>query len=223
MGRISFVLLITACVQVTSSHVFAQRQLVNTAPAQGQLDDTSAATPGGTTEGIGGLTTQGIDAGNTSSETGGTPGANAAQEFIGGSDPEGFVGAGRESTTNSAVNRFFREIVGGEIPTGGTQDSSTAAPRRVPITLRLGFKAPTPRAAAAMAGAAGTSLQRFLSARPDLGGVSTSMDDTGVVTLVGSVSESSTRRLAANLIRIQPGVKRIRNRIEVVESDPAVD
>jgi hypothetical protein len=213
MGRISFFLLMTSCVLFTSNHSFAQRQ----------ADDTASATTGGTTEGLGGLTTEGIAAGNTGSDTGGTPGANAVQEFIGGANTEGFVGGARESTTNSAVDRFFREIVGGEVPTGGTQESSSGSPRRVPVTLRLGFNAPAPRAAVAMAGVSGISLQRFFSARPDLQGISVSMDDAGMATLVGPVSESSTRRLASNLIRMQPGVKRIRNLIEVVETGSTVN
>ena len=180
----------------------------NASFAQQETDGVSSEATGSTVEGLGGLTTEGLDSDGADS------GGNSAQSFIGASETEGFVGGFRESMTNSAVNRFFREIAGGEVPTGGTQDSS-ASPRRVPMRLRLGFKAPAPQAATAMAGVGGISLQRFLTARPELSAVDVSMDDAGTATLVGTVPEASTKRLAANLIRLQPGVRQIRNQIEV--------
>ncbi|MCH2201054.1 MAG: BON domain-containing protein [Fuerstiella sp.] len=120
------------------------------------------------------------------------------------------------------MNRLFREIVGGDVPTGRTQETS-GNPRRIPVRLRLGFKAPGPRTGAALAGPGADSLQRFLTARPDLSSVKVSIDADGLVTLVGRVSEPSTWRLAANLIRLQPGVRRIQNQIEVDGSNVPVN
>ena len=197
------------------SHAFMAGFFVicaNASFAQQQTDGVSTEATGSTIEGLGGLTTEGLDSNGT--DSGGLPGANSAQGFVGASETGGFVGGSRESMTNSAVNRFFREIAGVEVPTGGTQDSSTG-PRRVPIRLRLGFKTPSPQAATAMAGAGGISLQRFLTARPGLSAVEISMNDVGTATLVGTVWESATKRLAANLIRLQPGVRQVVNRIEV--------
>jgi len=186
----------------------------NVAFAQQQTDGVSSEATGSTIEGLGGLTTEGLGANGAGSDSGGFAGANSAQGFIGASETEGFVGGSRESMTNSAVSRFFREIAGGEVPTGGTQDSS-ASPRRVPMSLRLGFKAPAPRAATELAGVGGISFRRFLTARPELSAVDVSMDDAGTATLIGIVAESATKRLAANLIRLQPGVRQVENQIEV--------
>ena len=202
MHHFSLFLLLIICCVIQSSRSFAQTGR-----------DTASEVAGSTTEGLGGLTTEGLDAGNTGSNGAGLAGENAAQEFIGSSNVEGFVGGARESTTSSAINRFFRAVTGEGVTTGGTQESS-GTPRRIPVTLRLGFKAPAPQAAALLAGP-GTSLQQLLSVRPSLNGVSFSVDDAGIATLAGHVSEGSTRRLAANLIRLQPGVKRIRNDIEI--------
>lgn len=199
------------------SHAFMAGFFVifaNASFAQQQTDGVSTEATGSTTEGLGGLTTEGLDSNGTDSDSGGLPGANSAQGFVGASETERFVGGSRESITNSAVNRFFREIAGGEVPTGGTQDSSVG-PRRVPMRLRLGFKAPSPQAATALAGVGGISLQKFLKARPGLSAVKVSMDDAGIATLAGTVSESAAKRLAANLIRLQPGVRQVVNRIEV--------
>ena len=185
----------------------------NVAIAQQQTTGVSQEATGSTTEGLGGLTTEGLDSNGT--DSGGLPGANSAQGFVGASETEGFVGGSRESTNNSAVNRFFREIAAGEVPTGGTQDSS-ASPRRVPVRLRLGFEAPSPQAATAMAGVGGISLQKFLKDRPALTAVEISMNAAGTATLAGTVSEAAAKRLAANLIRLQPGVRQVINRIAVI-------
>jgi len=202
MQRVLFHALMAVFVVIFANVLFAQQQ----------TDVVSTEATGSTIEGLGGLTTEGLNSNGT--DSGGLPGANSAQGFVGASDTDGFVGGSRESITNSAVNRFFREIAGGEVPTGGTRDAS-AGPRRVPMRLRLGFKTPSPQAATAMAGVGGISLQKFLKSRPGLSAVEVSMDDAGNATLVGTVSESATRRLAGNLIRLQPGVRQVVNRIEV--------
>lgn len=204
MGRVSLILIVLIWGLPGSGQSFAQRQST----------DASSATSVGTTEGIGGLTTEGFNAGNTGSTTGSNASATAEQRFAGAANAEDFVGSAREPTANSQINRFFREIVGGEVPTGGTQESSSS-PRRVPVTLRLGFNAPAPREAAVLAGSIGSSLERYLTARPDLRSITVAVDDDGMATLAGEVAEPSSKRLATNLIRLLPGVNHVRNRIDV--------
>ena len=86
----------------------------NASFAQQQTDGVSSEATGSTVEGIGGLTTEGLGSTGTDSDSGGFPGSNSAQGFVGASETEGFVGGSRESMTNSAVSRFFRDIAGGE-------------------------------------------------------------------------------------------------------------
>lgn len=167
-----------------------------------------------TLEGSGGATTEGMEGGTDALQEGGLLGDRFGQDFVGGADPSQFVGGVREPTTDSTVNRLFRAITGEDVPTGGTRET-TGQPRRVPVSLKLGFAAPTPQAATALTGVYSVSFDRYLAVRPELSEVGASMDDDGVVTLTGIVADSSSQRLAANLIRLQPGVRRIQNRIEV--------
>ena len=167
-----------------------------------------------TTEGLSGLTTEGLDSGNLGLEGSGLSSDASGPGFVGVPSNQEFVGGIRESTTNSTVNRLFRAITGEEVPTGGTRESS-GQPRRVPVSLRLGFTAPSPRAATALAGPMQRSLDRYLTTRPELADVLVLVDDAGVATLSGAVSDPSLRRLAANLIRLQPGIRSVRNEIDV--------
>ena len=219
--RQSFLLMpLAACCMVHSSDSFAQTER-DTFSQSGQdsfaqsVRGTPAATSGSTTEqNLGGVTTQSLDAGIPGRDSAGPAGGNATGEFVGSSGFEGFVGSAREPTTNSALSRLFREITEEDVTTGGTQESS-GDPRRVPVTLRLGFAPPLPQNAAATPGPSRISLDRFHAIRPDLSDVRISVADSGVATLAGLVSKPSSSRLASNLIRLRPGIKRIRNQIEI--------
>jgi len=171
----------------------------------------SPAEPGSTTETLG-QTTESLTSGFDSDA--GTAGSTAAETLVGGNNVEGFVGGSREASEVSAANRFFRAITGQEVPTGGTASDSTT-PRRVPVSLRLGFAAPAPKAALALAGRQGIDFSRFDRNRPELSAVGAVISDKGVVTLQGVVSDPATRRLASNLIRLQPGVRSVDNQIEI--------
>lgn len=188
---------------------------VCTATVQAQVQDSSGATGGSdestgarsTTESIG-RTTEGIETGLDSD--GGEAGSNVTDTFIGGGDG-GFVG-GAQERQNQAVNRFFRAITGEDVPTGGSRGSS-GEPRRIPVRLKLGFLRPTPRQTLAIGGRAGLDLTRFVRMRPGLQAVGATMDDQGQVTLTGVTPDDASRRLAVNLLRLQPGVRSIRNEI----------
>lgn len=197
------------CFLIHHSGAFAQVTNNNTRSA---LPGQSSATTGSTTEGIQGETTEGIA--QSSSDTGGVAGSNIPQEFVGAPSSDEFVGSQREATRDTSVERFFRAITGQEVPTGGTQDSS-GEPRRVPVSLKLGFKKPAAQELTALAGETPISFLPYLEARPELGRVAARMDDAGLVTLTGSVPDASTRRLAANLLRFQPGVRRVQNQLDV--------
>ena len=54
-----------------------------------------------------------------------------------------------------------------------------------------------------------------LAQNPTLRGVSFAMDDDGVVTLRGSVESSSAKLLAANVVRLEPGVREVVNELTV--------
>ena len=59
------------------------------------------------------------------------------------------------------------------------------------------------------------SLTRFTPSRPELAGIDVEMSSGGVAILTGSATTLETSRLAANLIRLQPGVRKVKNQIVV--------
>lgn len=198
MRHLFTLILFTVVAGAASQHAVAQVNLDG--PGAGET----------TLDGLGGLTTEGLDAGA------GLEDAFSGSEdgFVGAPPEDEFVGAGEEPTDNNRVNRLFRAITGADVPTGTTQET-TGNRRRVPVSLRLGFPAPSPRQATALAGPDQVALKRYLAIRPELLAVAVSMDDAGVVTLSGTVADASTGRLAANLVRLQPGVRKIRNQLVV--------
>jgi hypothetical protein len=54
--------------------------------------------------------------------------------------------------------------------------------------------------------------------QPALRGVTVDLDADGVVVLRGSVATAAQRQLAANMVRLEPGVKKIRNELTLSEA-----
>jgi hypothetical protein len=173
---------------------------------------TAGASAAGTTEGIGGLTTQGIGAGPDAG--GGEGGSNAAASFIGQNAAAGFVGGALESSIASNINRQFRALQSLATPTGGTQQQ-TGTPRQVPVSFRVGFTYPAVSESVSLSGPKGISISQFATRRPELQSVQVALSEAGVATLSGTVPDSANRRLAENLMRIEPGVRSVVNQIEV--------
>ncbi|MEZ6128324.1 MAG: BON domain-containing protein [Planctomycetaceae bacterium] len=161
----------------------------------------------GTTQGLGGITTQGTPGGD---QTGGTAGGNIAEAFVGGNNSGAFVGGGIQTQQNS--NRQFRAVTTTDVPTGGnTQGSGT--PRRVPVSLKIGFAYPQPQATSLFAGSAVNVVQNVALRRPELRNVTVNMAAGGVATLTGFAPDADSRRLAGNLLRLNPGVRQVDNRL----------
>ncbi len=177
-----------------------------TAAGGGNAGQGSAAAGGGTTEGLGGRTTQGLDGGG---QDGGVAGGNRTETFIGGNNTGSFVG-GAVATDNNA-NRLFRALAEASVPTGGNQQTGT--PRSVPTSLRIAFSYPAPTGGSSLAPDAGFAINRVALLRPEFRSVSVSVSSIGVAVLDGAVDNAATRRLAANLIRLRPGVRKVENRI----------
>ena len=111
--------ILTAAVVIAASCSMAVAQQGRTAGGAGTTGTGTntiggGGAAGGTTEGIGGVTTQGI--GNAASANGAEAGANAATRFIGGANAEAFVGGALQSTLNSSLNRQFRSLQNANVP-----------------------------------------------------------------------------------------------------------
>ncbi len=161
----------------------------------------------GTTEGIGGITTQGAPSGDA---TGGTAGSNTAEAFVGGNNTGGFVGGGVATQRNN--NRQFQSITNTNVPTGGGGQGS-GTPRRIPVSLRIAFDYPQQRTTTSMVLPPGPVLNRIAQTRPEFRHVSVSVAGNGIATLTGYTPDASSRMLAANLVRLQPGVRRVDNQL----------
>lgn len=166
----------------------------------------SATAGGGTTSGVGGRTTAGLDGGG---QGGGVAGGNTTETFIGSNQTGNFVGGA--VATDDGANRLFRALAEASVPTGGNQQTGT--PRSIPTTLRIAFSYPSPNAGAGLVPASGFAINRVALQRPEFRDVSVSVSGVGVAVLDGAVNNPAARRLAANLIRLRPGVRRVENRI----------
>jgi hypothetical protein len=141
----------------------------------------------------------------------------AAQSFIGSNATENFVGATRQTTNQQGMNRQFGQFQNTQTNTG-TTTQTTGTPRAVRTSLRVGFSSPQPTNAAqvgAMAPQNLASLTRYFEQRPDLIGIEVNLNSQGTATLTGATASVETSRLASNLIRFQPGVRRVDNQVQI--------
>lgn len=105
----------------------------------------------------------------------------------------------------------------------GTQRGGTNSSRSIRPSLRLGF-APIIRPAADVSRSVGRSFSQIASrssqiaeTKPELRDVRIEPGQAGLLTLTGSVPTAAARRLAANLLRMEPGVRQVQNNLTVAE------
>ena len=177
----------------------------------GQNLEGGSTAGGGTTESLGGVTTEALGA--AADEQGGFAGANLVQEFIGQNNLEAFVGGG--VTTQNNGNRQFRALTEADIATGSSS-RATGNPRRIPTSLRVAFSYPAAEASTLLIGPRGPAIKQIVVARPEFRSVVVKVDPKGVATLTGQVPSPDVSRLAANLVRLRPGVRKVQNQIQVV-------
>ncbi len=194
----------------------------------------TTGTTGGFGSGLTGSGTSGISSPGTTGSTSGTTGTNAAgtgststtgangtgttaaQSFIGGNATQSFVGGGLQAT-QQATNRQFQAIQSTNSQSG-SQSQTTGTPREVRTTISIGFSFPTATTAQStgrLSSANEVSLSRFAGLRPEFSGISVAMTSQGIAVLTGSTVSTESKRLAANLMRLQPGVRRVDNQVAV--------
>ncbi len=185
--------------------------LASTANAQPQP---TANAPSGPTSGpsspLGGTTASGVAATDVS-----TLGSNATETFIGSNATQGFIGGATGNTTQQRTNRQFQAL---QNDNQQQTQQATGTPRAIKTTLRVGFafpSAPQLTSLGRMANANVPSMNRFIPQRPELAGISVDVNPSGLAVLTGSASSEETSRLAANLMRIQPGVRKVDNQVVV--------
>lgn len=166
----------------------------------------------GTTNGSG-LSSTGTSGLNVPAGTSNT----ASQSFVGGNAAQTFVGGSRQATNQQGTNRQFQAFQNTQ--QGMNQGTSTTGtPRQVKTALRVGFSFPTATSAQAsgrLAAGNQASLSRYVTTRPEFTGINVDMNSEGVAVLTGSADSVEASRLAANLMRLQPGVRRVDNQVAV--------
>lgn len=169
---------------------------------------TTGQAAGGTTQGLGGLTTQGPAGASAAA------GGDTTPAFVGGADQaNGFVGGGQQTQRNNT--RQFQSITQNGVPAGGSQASS-GTPRQIPVSLKIGFAVPAANGQSQLIPRIGIPFKQVAATRPELRAVQINVV-AGVAVLVGQVPTESSRRLAANLVRLRPGIKTIDNRILIAK------
>lgn len=185
---------------------------------QGLTASTSGLTTGATGTSTGSNSSS-QSTGSTASRTTGNTATtgNAAQTFVGGNATDAFVGGARQSTNQQGMNRQFAQFQASQALTN-TLSQQTGTPRSIRTVMNIGFKFPTAslsQQSGRLAAANSLDLSRFSTSHPELAGVSVEMNSLGIAVLKGSLPTTEAGRLAANLIRIQPGVRKVENQIAV--------
>ena len=196
--------------------------------------NTQAAAAGGTSA-LGGANRAGGNAQGLSqnSRTAGTGAADLGQStlnqgnqnaFIGGRNPAqgqgGFIGANQRTgqqqnnrqQQSNRQNNFGQNDFNNQNGQGQNQDPK----RAIRPQFKVAFdEMPRPTTAEVRS----TLQPRFdsLSQTPSLRGVAYELDTEGVVVLRGTVDTPSQRRLAENVVKLEPGVKKVRNELMLNE------
>jgi len=207
-----------ACVLIGLASI-ASAQTTGTSGASGMGGAGAGGTSGGLSAGQSGTTGSGLSGNNSFAGT--VPGestatSNAAQSFIGSNATQGFVGGASQAGNQQASNRQFQAIQNNQSQQSTGQQSGTV--REIRTALRVGFAFPTASQSqinGRLASANLATLDRFTARRPELAGINVATNSSGIAVLSGSVPTVETRRLAANLMRLQPGVRKVDNQIVV--------
>ena len=148
----------------------------------------------------------------------GQAGANIGEGFVGrGNNQQAFVGssaAGQQTVDAGGTARFSG--FGGAGGQGAAADVGQARGGQMRIPQRIAFRVPpiTPTTLT-------SSLQtQFNSLRDRLPGVGVTSTEPGHVVLTGTVESEQARRLAAAIVRLEPGVRRVTNELQIAGEAP---
>ncbi len=180
---------------------------------------TGQTSTGSSSTGQSGVTGSGLS--GNSSFAGTVPGestaaSNAAQSFIGSNATSDLIGGASQAANQQRTNRQFQAIQNNLSQQSTGQQTGTV--REIRTTLRVGFAFPTASQSqmnGRLANANIASVGRFTSDRPELAGIDVALNSTGIAVLTGSAPSAETSRLAANLMRLQPGIRKVDNKIVV--------
>lgn len=140
-------------------------------------------------------------------------GRNQQQGFIGGNQRTGQQQNNRQQQQNNRQNNFGQNDFNNSNGQGQQQQDPKRAIRP---QLRVAFDEMPKETNTEIRS---TLQPRFdsLSQTPSLRGVAYELDAEGVVVLKGTVDTPSHKRLAENVVKLEPGVKKVRNELTLTE------
>lgn len=151
---------------------------------------------------------------------------NNQNGFIGGrNQQQGFLGANQrtgQQTNNRQQQQNNRQGGFGQNDpnnmNGQGQQTQTDQRRAIRPSFKVAFDLPQKPATEIRS----TLQPRFelLSQTPSLRGVAYELDSEGIVVLRGSVDTPAQKRLAENVVKLEPGVKKVRNELTLNEPAP---
>ena len=121
----------------------------------------------------------------------------------------GGVGAGAARNFNRTGNSSANELRNRDLANGGRERTTSQIRPRQKVAFDYNAKAP-----ATVAATAAVRLDRVTLKNPSLKGVVVAVEDNQIV-LRGKVKTTEQSRLAENLVRLEPGVRSVRNELEV--------
>lgn len=241
----SFVV-VAACVMGSdcqAQSLFGSGGALNTTATSNGGNPFALATPtgrtGSTGPSFGGTGATGGTANRSSASRSGSQGAQGAQGALNTADgslgatigTSGFVGRGdnanrfigsQNTTTNArrgnTANQFslFQNLLGGNDFNQDRNAANTPAQNIIP-QMKLGFEAET-----VVTPQLPVAIQESLMKLPALGaranGVIAHADNAGVVTLSGHVRSENDRKLIETLVRMEPGVRGVRNELAIASA-----
>lgn len=145
--------------------------------------------------------------------------SNAGQSFVGGTaSTDSFVGGNRQAQGQQMQNRQFQQFQNTQTSTGNRNQTQSGTPRQVQSVLRVGFTfsgGTVSQQSGRMDAVNSLSLSRYAASHPEFSDVMVELNTDGVAVLTGTIRDEESSRLAANLIRFQPGVRRVNNQLNV--------
>ena len=176
----------------------------------------SGSNRGGTgTTGRSGQGGQGGPAVNTEAGTGGVN-TSFGSGFVGRSDSSGrFVGSQFSGQQRVQGGNQFRRTRGQQFQGNKTSARAVLRPR-----ARIAFRYTKPDVERVQSKLA-ARFAKLASDRVIFRGLVVTTDDKGTVTLRGTVEDPESARLVANVVRLEPGVRGVRNELKIAETAPA--
>lgn len=140
------------------------------------------------------------------------------QRFVGGGALSQSTSSGSDSanTNRRAAPRRVAAGEGTSTPVSREGAAVSNGVRRKPIIPRhrIAFEFPA-KAATAISGQLNSQLQKLAATKPEFAGIKVQVEPLGRVKLTGQVPSDDIRKLAAIMVRLEPGVRKVQNELAV--------